>query len=444
MLVTDDEPEISFIVPCFNHLAQTKKMYQTLKATLPRGLKYEIIFVDDCSTDDTAEWLRGLEAAHVKTIINLKNVGFAKANNAGFKIAKGNVVGLLNNDLIFTTTWLEPMFDILKSPSLNAGIVGNIQLTVSTEQLDHAGIFLNLLGQFDHIRDRSQQDPLNYLTVLGVTGACCLIKKSTLDLLGGLDETFVNGCEDIDLCLAVSELNLKCYVATNSVIYHHVSLSRDRSSKQNELNSRELRNKWRADIKDKLAVQYEALIKNSNGAALGQYFDGELSTEFLQTPALASNLLAENILKREELRWSVVLDNADLNSSNKVKINCFGLFSTQDFDDMITLYKSGISLKGLDSIHNFYLCGYSTANKGEGPVFVTLCNNGIQLKIAEVTAGQGFSVGIDHPIIFNDVENYFTFEFKTNDGLDSSIGQEIVPNIFLSHLVISDRKVALQ
>jgi len=443
MLKTED-PEISFIVPCFNHLVQTKKMFQTLEATLPKGLNYEIIFVDDCSTDDTAEWLRSLDTAHVQAIINIKNVGFAKANNAGFKIARGSVIGLLNNDLIFTTAWLEPMLDILKSPSLNAGIVGNIQLTVSDRQLDHAGIYLNYFGQFDHIRSMPQPEFLNYLAVLGVTGACCLIKKSTLDSLGGLDETFVNGCEDIDLCLSVGELNLKCYVATKSVIYHHVSLSRDRHSKQNELNSRELRNKWRTDIKSKVAAKYQALIKNSDVAALGQYFDGDLSIEFLQTPALASNFLAENILKRDESRWSTVLDNVDPNVSNKVKINCFGLFSTQDFADMMPSNKSMISLTGLESIYNFYLCGYSTANIGDGSVLVTLCNNGIQLKTTEVAAGQGFSIGIDHPIIFNNVENYFTFELKTHDGLASTADQALVPNIFLSHLVISDRKIALQ
>ena len=284
----------------------------------------------------------------------------------------------------------------------------------------------------------------NYIDVLGVTGACCLIKKSTLDRIGGLDETFVNGCEDIDLCLSVTEWNLKCYVATNSVIYHHVSLSRDRSSRQNELNSRELRKKWRTVIKSHMAAQYQALIKNNDITTIGQYFDAELSEQFLKTAALASNLLAENALKREESRWSMTLDNLDPNSSSKAKIRCFGLFITQDSYEMLPSYKSIVSLTGFESIHNFYVCGHSTASISDAPVFVTICSNGIQLRITEVVAGQSFNIGIDHPIIFSDTNNYFTFEFKTNDGPSATELQEIVPKIYFSHLVISDRKIALQ
>ena len=443
-MFTVEEPEVSFIVPCFNHLAQTKKMLQTLEATLPKVLQYEIIFVDDCSTDDTASWLDSLNAKNIKTIINKKNVGFAKSNNAGFKIAKGNVIGLLNNDLLFESAWLEPMLELLNTPSLKAGIVGNVQLTVAGGKLDHAGIYVNLLGQFDHIRNMPPQRALNYIDVIGVTGACCLIKKNILDRIGGLDETFVNGCEDIDLCLSVIDLNLKCYVATNSVIYHHVSLSRDRVSQQNELNSRELRKKWRTVIKGFVAEQYQALIKKNDFTAIAHHFGGELSQQFLQTPVLAANLMAENVLQREESRWSFTLDDIDPNSSGSVKIRCFGLFSTQDFNDMIPSFKSMISLAGLESIQNFYLCGYSNAGIGCNPLVVTLCINGVQTKTAELASGQGFSLGIDHPIILKDLENYFTIEFKTNDSLTSTEVQELVPNVYLSHLVISDRKVALQ
>jgi GT2 family glycosyltransferase len=442
MLITQ-QLEVSFIVPCFNHLAQTKKMFHTLKATLPETLKYEIILIDDCSTDDTAAWMRSLDTAYVKTIYNSTNVGFARSNNAGFKIAQGTVIGLLNNDLLFETTWLEPMLAILRSPSLNAGIVGNIQLTAADRQLDHAGIYLNLLGQFDHIRRMPIQSSILHMDVLGVTGACCLIKKSLLDRLGGLDEAFVNGCEDIDLCLSLGELNLKCYVATNSVIFHHVSLSRDRVSKQNELNSRALRSKWRTVIKSRVAEHYQALITTSDMSTIGQYFDGQLAKQFLKMPVLASNLLAENVLKREESRWSIALDHCDPNSSKNIKINCFGLYSTKEFSDMIPSARSVISLTGLASLQNFYLCGYSTAELGGDALAVTLSINGIQTKTIEIVAGQGFSVGIDNPIILEDIENYFTFEFEANDRLMPSTLREIVPNIYLSHLVISDRKVAL-
>jgi GT2 family glycosyltransferase len=438
-----EKPDISFIVPCFNHIAQTKKMLETLQATLPKKLNYEIILIDDCSTDDTAEWLRHLRNPAIKTIFNKDNVGFAKANNAGLKIAKGSVIGLLNNDLIFETTWLEPMLAILQSATLNAGIVGNVQLTVADGRLDHAGVYLNPLGQFDHIRVMPHQHVLPYIEALAVTGACCLIKKSILDHLDGLDETFVNGCEDIDLCLSVNNLNLKCYIALNSVIYHHVSLSRDRNSIQNEHNSRELRKKWRSFIKNYVAEIYHGFLQTSNKAAIEEFFDGSLSSRFVQTPILASHLLAENVLKREENRWLISLDQNDHIETARVNISCVGLFSAIEFGHMIPSFATMISLSGFVDIQNFYLVGYSTAPTSDTTLLLTLSVNGFQTATTEVVPGCDFSVGINHPLLLSDVENYFTFHFMAKDSSTLSDTKELVPNVFFTHFIISNRKVAL-
>ena len=443
ILAIEKKIDISFIVPCFNHVAQTMKMLETLQATLPKTLRYEIIFIDDCSTDDTAEWLRNLSNPVIKTIFNKDNVGFAKANNAGLKIAKGDIIGLLNNDLIFETPWLDPMLAILQSATLNAGIVGNIQLTVADRHLDHAGVYLNPLGQFDHIRTMPRQYVLPYIEVLAVTGACCLIKKSTLDHLGGLDEIFVNGCEDIDLCLSVNNLNLKCYIALDSIIYHHVSLSRDRTSIQNEINSRKLRKKWRLIINNYVAEIYCGFLQATNKEALEEYFDGALTSKFVQTPILASHLLAENVLRREENRWLITLDRTDPSMSASLNIRCVGLFSANEFSHMIPSFASMVSLSGIESIQNFYLFGYSTASPGDPTLFLTLSVNGFQTVTTEVVPGCSFSVGINHPLHLKDVENYFKFDFETQASPTSTEIQVLVPNIYFSHFVIADHKVAI-
>ncbi len=131
---------ISFIIPLFNHLAHTQAMLASLRATIPAGLAHEVILIDDFSTDGTRDWLATLSDPHIKTLRNPHNLGFAKTNNRAASVATGDVLALLNNDLLFAPGWLEPMLHALQSPTLNAGMVGNAQYRVADAKLDHAGV----------------------------------------------------------------------------------------------------------------------------------------------------------------------------------------------------------------------------------------------------------------------------------------------------------------
>ena len=151
-------------------------MLATLSASIPAGLGYEVILVDDFSTDGTRAWLAALSEPHFHVILNPSNLGFARTNNAGVRQAAGQILGLLNNDLIFEPGWLEPMLAVLESPVLNAGCVGNVQYRVADGALDHAGVRLSCTGQFEHIQSLPEGGP-GYARVLAVTGACLLIRK---------------------------------------------------------------------------------------------------------------------------------------------------------------------------------------------------------------------------------------------------------------------------
>ena len=115
----------------FNHLDYSKVMLATLRATLPTGLAHEIILVNDASTDNTRQWLANLTVPGLRVVQNDSNMGFARAVNAGVAHAKGKVLALLNNDLVLTPSWLEPMLDVIHNPWLHAGVVGNVQRRVA-------------------------------------------------------------------------------------------------------------------------------------------------------------------------------------------------------------------------------------------------------------------------------------------------------------------------
>ena len=144
--------KVSFVIPLFNHLAHTQAMLESLRATIPAGLSHEIILIDDFSTDGTRAWLATLSDPHIKTLLNPHNLGFAKTNNRAASAATGEVLALLNNDLLFAPGWLEPMLCAQQSPTLNAGLVGNVQYRVADGKLDHAGVLLNPNAQFGHIQ----------------------------------------------------------------------------------------------------------------------------------------------------------------------------------------------------------------------------------------------------------------------------------------------------
>ena len=236
--------EVSFVIPLHNCLALTQDCLRTLRATLPAGLEHEIILVDDASTDGTREWLRSLDPAAARVILNDKNLGFAAACNRGATEARGEFLFLLNNDLVFLPGWYEPMraaFD--RFP--DAGIVGNVQLAATTGAVDHAGLFFNHQGKPVHDTSRPW---LARLTgdrpVPAVTGACVAVRLRDWRAWGGFDEGYVNGAEDVDLCLRALAAGRRNHVALRSLVRHHVSRSPGRKRRDEE-NSRRLMTRWR-------------------------------------------------------------------------------------------------------------------------------------------------------------------------------------------------------
>jgi GT2 family glycosyltransferase len=236
--------QVSFIIPLYNCLPLTEAMLASLRATVPPGLAHEVIFVDDGSTDGTRAWLAGL-AAPCRFLLNEKNLGFAATCNRGAAAATGEFLFFLNNDLLLLPGWLEPMLAAFpRFP--RAGLVGNVQLNFASGAADHTGIVFNRRGKPEH--DTARGVGLNsYRPVTALTGACFAVRRATWERLGGFDEIFVNGCEDVDLCFRARQQGLANYVARRSVVRHHISASAGRKMRD-EQNTARLVQRWRHAI----------------------------------------------------------------------------------------------------------------------------------------------------------------------------------------------------
>ena len=246
---------VSFIIPLYNCLALTQAMVASLQATMPGDITPEIILVDDGSTDGTRSWLRTL-AAPFRFVLNETNLGYAGANNRGAAVATGEILVLLNNDLVLTRRWLEPMLAAHRQLGSRAGVVGNVQRRVDDGLVDHSGVFINYKGKPEHKRSLRPgwirwMNPI--VRVAAVTGACALISRDLWEKLGGFDERFANGGEDVDFCFRVARERRVNAVALRSVIRHHVSASPGRKLRDEE-NSRRLAQKWRPEL-EQLALR---------------------------------------------------------------------------------------------------------------------------------------------------------------------------------------------
>lgn len=230
-------PEVSIIIPVYNCLDYTRQCLASLETTIG-DVDYEVIIVDDGSTDGSREFFATLPKDRFTILLNEENLGYGKNNNKAAAIARGTYLLLLNNDTVLLPGWFAPMLEFLRTHP-EAGGIGNIQINPKTGLIDHAGIFFDLRGIPHHVRKNRGRFPReDYTSWNAVTACCFLIPRKLFLSHEGFDEVFKNGSEDVDLCIRLRLAGHPLYVANRSIIHHFVSTSPgrlDHAAKNSEL-----------------------------------------------------------------------------------------------------------------------------------------------------------------------------------------------------------------
>jgi GT2 family glycosyltransferase len=424
---------LSFIVPLFNHVEESKVMLKTLIETIPANTNYEILLINDASTDGTREWLNTLQVPHVKIIHNETNQGFAKTNNIAVRQASGEILVLLNNDLVFDSDWLTPMLSILNTEDLKAGVVGNIQYKVINHEIDHAGVALSHKSQFIH-KTSFDADKL-YSKELAVTGACMMIKKTDFDRVSGFSEEFVNGCEDLDLCFKLKSEGHSIYLSHKSKIHHHVSLSRDLTNPQNELNSRHLLQKWRQLIKQELSLHWSRVITNKDEAVIQEHVDGKL---IIDSPHTASRMIAENLIGREERRWEKLFDKKDFKKELIDHSSVKGLKYVESHTCYLIEGDIELRIKNTESVVNFYVVGQVINPSLNEDIVITIIVNDFQEKNIYLEREVNINAGIIYPIFMPGFDNIFKVSVNFYNKDTKEILGDARRSIVVRYFVIDD------
>jgi GT2 family glycosyltransferase/glycosyltransferase involved in cell wall biosynthesis len=213
------QPKVGIVIPVYNKIEYTLACLRSL-AEHAGTVPFEIVVVDDCSSDATPEHLARIDG--IRVLRNERNLGFIGSCNAGAAATRSEYVLFLNNDTIVTKDWLEALIACFDEEP-DAGLVG-AKLVYPDGRLQEAGgiVFRDgsgwNYGRFDNPADPRYEfrREADYCS-----GAAIMLTRALFDALGGFDTRYTPAYyEDTDLAFAVRAAGKKVYFEPRSVVVH--------------------------------------------------------------------------------------------------------------------------------------------------------------------------------------------------------------------------------
>ncbi len=238
-------PELSVVVPVYDNWWLTARCLRTLDALRSRGrVSFETIVVDNGSTDETPRAIASFP--WVRYLRHETNRNFAGACNAGARLAQAPLTLLLNNDAYPLGDAFEPLVAAFERPEV--AIAGGA-LFFEDGVTQAAGLVL-LANAHWHYRCRNLPATLAAVQrardALAVSGAAMTVRTDWF-VESGFDESFVNGFEDVDLCLrALAEQRTIAYVPA-ARFAHYEAASAGRFDREAE-NERHFYARWATSL----------------------------------------------------------------------------------------------------------------------------------------------------------------------------------------------------
>ena len=222
--VEHDRPLVSVVIPVYGKIYYTLMCLKSIQNNLPT-VEFEIIMVDDMSTDNTVMELSKIRG--IRLVANPENLGFIRSCNRGAEHAKGQYLCFLNNDTEVHLGWLDELVRTFHEFP-GTGLVGS-KLIYPNETLQEAGCIIWQDGSawnFGRNQDPSLPE-YNYAREVDYcSGASIMISSTLFTELGGFDEHYLPAyCEDSDLALKVRECGYRVIYQPLSVVVHYEGIT---------------------------------------------------------------------------------------------------------------------------------------------------------------------------------------------------------------------------
>ncbi len=214
------KPRVSILVLTYNNLLLNKICLHSIyrNTSYPN---YEIVVVDNASSDGTPAWLQEFAAGHpdLKLILNSENRGFSAGNNQAARAATGHYLVFLNNDTIVTPGWMETLLAYLEADP-KIGLVGPVTNSTGNEARIPV-TYSSARGLDEFAAERARTMARQCFDIRSLALYCVMARREQFLGMGALDERFEVGMfEDEDLCVRYQQAGLRVVCAEDAFIHH--------------------------------------------------------------------------------------------------------------------------------------------------------------------------------------------------------------------------------